>query len=95
MNDAVFTSLTVSAIAISVIFLVLTILIFTIKLLVHFIPYKAPPAKPKPVAKPQTTPAATSNALDADEDVAVITSVMATHLGRSPGNLQVVDIRSR
>jgi len=88
MNDTIITSFTISGIAISVIFLVLGILIFSIKLLVHFLPHEEPPAKPAP--KPQ--PAASS---DADEDIAVITSVMASHLGRLPGNFQVVNIQSR
>lgn len=88
MNDAVITAFTVSGISISVIFLVLTILIFTIKLLVHFIPYQEPPAKPAS----RQQPAAPS---DADEDIAVITSVMASHLGQAPGNIQIVNIQSR
>jgi len=88
MNAALLTSLTVSGIAIIVIFLVLTILIFTIKLLVHLLPYEAPPAKPARKAQP-TTPS------DADEDIAVITSVMTSHLGRTQGNLQIINIQSR
>ncbi len=88
MNDAIITSLTVSAIAIAVIFLVLTILIFTIKLLVHLLPYEAPPAKP--ARKAQPTPPS-----DTDEDIVVITSVMTSHLSQTSGNLQIVNIQSR
>ena len=88
MSDAIITSFTVSGIAITVIFLVLTILIFTIKLLVRLLPYEEPP--PIPVRKAQ--PTAPSYV---DEDIAVITSVVASHLSRMPGNFQVVNIQSR
>jgi Na+-transporting methylmalonyl-CoA/oxaloacetate decarboxylase gamma subunit len=89
MNDALLTSITVSGIAIIVIFTVLTILIFTIKLLVHLLPYKAPPPQPKRTTAPVSAPS------DQDADIAVITSVMASHLGQTAGNLQVVNIQSR
>ena len=89
MNDALITSFTVSGIAITVIFIVLTILIFTIKLLVHFLPYEEPPSQPARKAPP-TAPSA-----DMDEDVAAITSVMTSHLSRLPGNLQIINIQSR
>ena len=88
MNEAIITSFTVSGIAITVIFLVLTILIFTIKLLVHLLPYEEPPAKPARTAQPPAP-------LGVDEDIAAITSVMASHLGRTAGNLQVINIQSR
>ena len=91
MNELVLTSLTVSAIAISVIFLVLTILIFSIKLLVHFLPYVEPPRKPAPKSQPQPQ----QQISEADEDIAIITSVMANHLSRLPGNLRVINIQSR
>ncbi len=88
MNDAIITSFTVSGIAISVIFLVLTILIFTIKILVRLLPYEEPPPKPARKAQPATPS-------DVDEDIAAITSVMASHLSRIPGNFQVINIQSR
>ena len=88
MNDAIITSFTVSGIAISVIFLVLTILIFTIKILVRLLPYEEPPPKPARKAPP-TAPS------DVEEDIAAITSVMASHLSRIPGNFQVINIKSR
>lgn len=90
MDNMIITSLTVSAIAMSVIFLVLTVLIFAIRLLVHYIPYEEPP-KPQPRAQP--TP--TSAVAETDEDVAVITSVMTSHLSQLPGNFQVINIQSR
>ena len=88
MNDAIITAFTVSGIAISVIFLVLTILIFTIKILVRLLPYEEPPPKPARKAPP-TAPS------DVEEDIAAITSVMASHLSRIPGNFQVMNIQSR
>ena len=88
MSDAIITSFTVSGIAICVIFLVLTILIFTIKILVRLLPYEEPP--PQPARKVQPTAPS-----DVDEDIAIITSVMTSHLSRQPGNFQVVNIQSR
>jgi Na+-transporting methylmalonyl-CoA/oxaloacetate decarboxylase gamma subunit len=91
MDNTLFTSVIVSGIAMSVIFLVLTVLIFSIRLLVHFIPYVEPK---KPTPKVQPTPT-TSTAADTDEDVAVITSVMTSHLSQLPGNSQIINIQSR
>lgn len=90
MDNLISTSLTVSAISMTVIFLALTVLIFAIRLLVHFIPYVEPP---KPTPRAQPTP--TSAAVETDEDIAVITSVMTSHLSQLPGNLQVINIQSR
>lgn len=92
MNDALLTSITVSGIAIIVIFTVLTILIFTIKLLVYLLPYEAPPPQPK---RATPTPVPVSAVSDQDADIAVITSVMASHLSHTAGNLQIVNIQSR
>ena len=44
MEASVSAAVSVSLLAMSVIFMVLTILIFTIKVLVKLIPYEAPPA---------------------------------------------------
>ena len=87
MNDAIITAFTVSGIAISVIFLVLTILIFTIKLLVRLLPYEEPPKKPAPKVQTQQT--------EVDEDIAIITSAMTSHLSRLPGKFQIINIQSR
>jgi Na+-transporting methylmalonyl-CoA/oxaloacetate decarboxylase gamma subunit len=92
MTDALYTAFTVSGIAIIVIFLVLTILIFTIKLLVHLLPYEAPPP---PVKKAQPAVAPATQTSDVDADIAAITSVMASHLGQTAGNLQFINIQSR
>lgn len=88
MNDNIITAFTVSGISLSVIFVVLTILIFTIKILVRLLPYEEPPPKPARKAQPTAPP-------ELDEDIAIITSVMAFHLNRIPGNFQVVNIQSR
>jgi len=56
--------------------------------MVHLLPYEEPPPKPARKAQP-TAPS------DVDEDIAAITSVMATHLSRLPENLQIVNIQSR
>lgn len=86
-----YTSVIVSIIAISVIFLVLTILIFTIKLLVHFVPYQEPPRsapKPQPAAAPAT-------ATEEDEHIPAIVAAMSSYLGQSPEKVQVVSIQPR
>ena len=91
MDPIVLTSLTVSCIAISVIFTVLVILIYTIKLLVHLIPYDEPPA-------PITTAAAlskTSPSSVSPDIISAITAVMATHLGKSPQEFQITQITQK
>ena len=61
MDSIVLTSLIVSLIAISVIFTVLIVLIYTIKLLVRLIPYEEPPAqKITSAALPKTSPLSVS-----------------------------------
>ena len=78
----VLTSLIVSLIAISVIFTVLVVLIYTIKLLVRLIPYEEPPAqKTTSAALPKASLPSVS-----PDIISAITSVMATHLGKSHGS---------
>ena len=91
MDPIVLTSLTVSLIAISVIFTVLIILIFTIKLLVYLLPYQEePPAtKSSAQAPPQHSSASTTVTPDI---ISAITSVMATHLGKSPQEFYITQI---
>ena len=93
MDNIIGTSLIVSAIAMAVIFLVLTVLIFAIRLLVRFIPYEEPP-RAAPKAKAAVAPVASAPS-DQDEDIAVITSVMSSHLSKLSGNFQVINIQSR
>ena len=91
MDPIVTTSLTVSLIAISVIFTVLVVLIYTIKLLVHLLPYEEPPA-----LKP--TRATSQNSLVntvTPEIISAITSVMATHLKKSPQEFHITQIHPK
>ena len=89
MDPIVLTSLTVSLIAISVIFTVLIILIFTIKLLVYVLPYQKPPAtKPSAHVSPQLSSASTVT----PHIISAITAVMATHLGKSPQEFHITQI---
>ena len=79
----------VSILSILVIFTVLTVLIFTIKLLVKVIPYEVPPAP---------APRCQSALVNKEQDthVAVITATLAMHLKKSPEDFQVSNIsRSR
>ena len=66
-------SLAVSALALSIIFLVLGILIVLIKFLDHFWPYQASPPPPS----------------SEEEHIAVIHSVMAMYLGKPPNEIQI------
>ena len=89
MDSIILTSLVVSCIAISVIFTVLVILIYTIKLLVYLTPYEEPPAS-KTTA---TAVAQTSLASAISPDIiSAITAVIATHLGKSPEEFQITQI---
>lgn len=81
-----FSSITVSLIALSVIFLVLVILIYTIKVLVHFLPYEEPPAS-------SGSPSPAAGGSNEDELVATITATMAAHLNRTPQEFHIVNIR--
>jgi len=89
MDSTVITSLIVSCIAISVIFTVLVILIYTIRFLVHLIPYEEPPAS-KLTTKviPQTSP----QNIVTPEVISAITAVMTTHLRKSPQEFNITQI---
>lgn len=91
MDSIVLTSLTVSLIAILVIFTVLIVLIYTIKLLVRLIPYEEPPAqKITSGALQKTSPPSVS-----PDIISAITSVMATHLGKSPREFHITQINPK
>ena len=91
MDSIVLTSLTVSLIAISVIFTVLVVLIYTIKLLVRLIPYEEPPVqKITSAALPKSSPPSVS-----PDIISAITSVMATHLGKSPQEFHITQINPK
>ena len=92
MDPIVTTSLTVSLIAISVIFTVLVILIYTIKLLVRLIPYEDPLA-----TKPNARTASQVSAANAvtSEVISAITAVMAIHLKKSPKEFHITQINPK
>lgn len=77
-------SLYVSVIAMGVIFLVLILLIYTVKILVHFLPYQEPPSSASAPGAPAQD----------EEHIAVITSAVAAYLGKSPEQLRIVNIKS-
>ena len=88
MDPIVITSLTVSLIAIMVIFTVLVVLIYTIKLLVRLIPYKEPPATARANAQTST------NAVTPDI-ISAITAAIATHLRKSPQEFYITQINQK
>ena len=87
MEVSVLSAVNVSILAMSVIFTVLIILIFTIKTLVKLIPYQASPVAPvrKIVA---STP-------EQDDQVAAITASLASHMGKRSDEFRIVNIQSR
>ena len=91
MDPIVITSLTVSLIAISVIFTVLIILIYTIKLLVHLIPYEELPAA---ISAAKTKSQTSANAVTPGI-ISAITAVIATHLGKSPEEFHITQINPK
>ena len=88
MDPIVITSLTVSLIAILVIFTVLVVLIYTIKLLVRLIPYEAHPVTAR--AKPKTS----ANTVTPDI-ISAITAAMATHLRKPPQEFYITQIHPK
>ena len=87
MEVSVSSAVNVSILAMSVIFTVLIILIFTIKTLVKLIPYQASSVAP-------TRKIVTSTA-GQDDQVAAITASLAAHMGKSPDEFRIVNIQSR
>jgi sodium pump decarboxylase gamma subunit len=88
MEASISAALSVSALAMAVIFTVLTILIFTIKALVKLIPYKAPPAAPARKVAISPTP-------EQNDQIAAITASLAAHIGKRPDEFRIVNIQSR
>ena len=88
MEASVPAAVNVSILALFVIFTVLIILIFTIKILVKLMPYQAslaPLAKSGPTSSPQKQ----------DDQVAAITAALAAHMGKRPDEFRIVNIQSR
>ncbi|MEK9629035.1 MAG: OadG family transporter subunit [Nitrospinota bacterium] len=89
METSVIAAVNVSILAMSVIFIMLTLLIFTIQFLVKLIPYKEPPAAPAKQARASTT-----GTTGHDDEVAAITATLAAHLGKRPDEFRIVNIQS-
>ena len=87
MEASISAAVNVSILAVSVIFTVLVILIFTIQALVKLMPYKAPPP-----AAPSHKIAASG---DQDDHVAAITATLAMHMGKSPNDFRITNISQR
>ena len=88
METSVLAAVNVSALAMGVIFVVLTSLIFTIQVLVKFMPYEEAPANP--ARKRANSP----NTPGQDDDVAVITATLAAHMGKRPDEFRILNIQS-
>ena len=86
MEASVPAAVNVSILAISVIFTVLIILIFTIKILVKLMPYQTPPATPA-----RNNAGITSGQ---DDQVAAITATLAAHMGKRPDEFRIVNIKT-
>ena len=78
----------VSFLAMGVIFLVLGILIVVIRVMVHYLPYSAPPA-PAPRAQ---APAAASGSSQDDDHIAAIHAALAHHLGKAPQDIHIANV---
>ena len=84
-------SIQVSILAMSVIFVVLGVLIVVIEVMVHYLPYTAPPPPP-PRAQ---APAATASGSSQDDDhIAAIHAALAHHLGKAPHEIQISNIQT-
>ena len=88
MEVSVSAAVNVSILAMSVIFTVLIILIFTIKTLVKYMPYKAAPKAP-----PARVVSA-GNSTDEDGQVAAITATLAAHMRKRPDEFRIANIQT-
>ncbi len=84
MEASFLATINVAALAITVIFTVLVILIFTIQVLVKLIPYETPP--------PSRHQTASTAGGDQDDHVAAITATLAMHMGKSLDEFRIVNI---
>ncbi len=87
MEVSVSAAVNVSILAMTVIFTVLIVLIFTIKTLVKLMPYQTPPAT---VARKT----AGNSPQEQDDQVAAITATLAAHMGKRPDEFRVVNIQA-
>ena len=88
MEVSVSAAVNVSILAMSVIFTVLIILIFTIKALVKLMPYQAPP-----IAAPARNTIGRSTVAEQDDQVAAITATLSAHMGKRPDEFRIVNIQ--
>ena len=88
MEVSVSAAVNVSILAMSVIFTVLIVLIFTIQALVKLMPYKAP------TSAPTKKTFGSSTAVGQDDQVAAITATLAAHMGKRPDEFQIVNIQT-
>ena len=87
MEVSVSAAVNVSILAMSVIFIVLIVLIFTIRTLVKLMPYQTPPT----IIPARKTVGATS---EQDDQVAAITATLATHMRKRTDEFRIVNIQS-
>ena len=89
--ELIIQSVQVSFLAMGVIFLVLGVLIWVIRGLVHFLLYSAEPA-PAPKA---SAPATKSGSSENEDHLAAIHAALAHHLGKAPQDIHIVNITSQ
>ncbi|PIQ96795.1 MAG: hypothetical protein COV67_07585 [Nitrospinae bacterium CG11_big_fil_rev_8_21_14_0_20_56_8] len=85
----------VSILSMGVIFLVLSVLICTIKILVHFMPYQAPAAPPA-FSPARSTPGGGAGAPGGSavgEHIAAITGALSAHLGKNPDQIHISSVK--
>ena len=87
MEVSVSAAVNVSILALSVIFTVLIVLIFTIKILVKLVPYKAPTVPPARAVS-------AGNTTGQDDQVAAITATLAAHMQKRPDEFRIVNIQT-
>ena len=86
MEVSVSAAVNVSILALSVIFTVLIVLIFTIKILVKLVPYKAPTVPPARAVS-------VGNSAGEADQVAAITATLAAHIGKRPDEFRIINIQ--
>ena len=87
MEVSVSSAVNVSILALSVIFTVLIVLIFTIKTLVKLVPYKAP-------IVPPARAVSVGNSTGQDDQVAAITATLAAHMQKRPDEFRITNIQT-
>ena len=87
MEVSVSAAVNVSILALSVIFTVLIVLIFTIKILVKLVPYKPPTVPPARAVS-------VGNSTGQDDQVAAITATLAAHMQKRPDEFRIVNIQT-